>query len=88
MAVFKRTCVPLDEVLERDGHLFLHGAGGVDMAGDVEEFCARVSLSAKTQEPRAAPTANSGRHGYSLHVSNGCRAAKHTCMRTKQSERD
>lgn len=43
--------MPLDEIFHRDGHLLFYGAGGVDMAGDVEELRARVSLSAKAYEP-------------------------------------
>ncbi len=72
------TCVPLNEVFHRDRHLLLYSAGVVDMAGDVKELCARVSLSAKAQKPRASTTADGGRHGYSLHIGNSCWATEHT----------
>lgn len=72
------TCVPLNEVFQRDGHLLLYGAGVVNVARDVEELCARVSLSAKAQKPRAATTTDGGRHSYGLHIGNGCWATKHT----------
>jgi len=74
-----RTGVPLDEVFEGDGHLLLHGAGGVDVAGDVEELGARVPLPAEAQEPRASASANRRRHSDGLHVGDSCRATKHTC---------
>ena len=70
--------MPLDEVLQRDGHLLLYGAGVVNMARDVEELCAGVSLSAKAQKPRAATATDGGRHGYGLHVGDSCWATKHT----------
>ena len=73
------TCVPLDEFFERDGHLLLHRARGVDVAGDVEELGARVPLPAKAQEPRAPASADGRRHGDGLHICNGCRASKDTC---------
>lgn len=43
----KHTRVPLYEVFQRDRHLLLYSAGVVNMPRDVEELCARVSLSAK-----------------------------------------
>lgn len=70
--------MPLDEVFQRDGHLLLYGAGVVHMARDVEELCARVSLSAEAQKPRASTTTDSGRYGYSLHIGNSCWTTKHT----------
>lgn len=72
------TCVPLDEVFQRDGHLLFYSAGVVYMARDVEELCARVSLPAEAQEPRATTTTDGGCHGYGLHIGNSCWATKHT----------
>lgn len=68
----------LDEIFQRDGHLLLHCARVVDMAGDVEELGARVPLSAEAQEPRAAATADGGRDGHGLHVGDRRGAAKHS----------
>lgn len=82
------TCVPLYEVFQRDRHLLLYGAGVVNMAGDVKELCAGVSLSAKAQKPRASTTTDGGRHRYSLHIGNGCRATKHTLKIEDKSEVD
>ena len=69
----------LDEFFERDGHLLFHRAGGVDVAGDVEELGARVPLPAEAQEPRAPASADRRRHGDGLHIGNGSRATKNTC---------
>lgn len=75
------TCMPLNEVFQRNRHLLLHGAGVVNMARDVEELCPRVSLSAKAHKPRASTATDGGCHGYRLHVGNSCRATKHTCKK-------
>lgn len=80
--------MPLYEVFQRDRHLLLYGAGVVNMAGDVKELCAGVSLSAKAQKPRASTTTDGGRHRYSLHIGNGCRATKHTLKIEDKSEVD
>lgn len=50
----------------------------INMARDVEELCAGVSLSAKAQKPRASTPTDGGRHCYSLHIGDRCWAAKHT----------
>ncbi len=70
--------MPLDEVLQWDRHLLLYGAGVVNVARDVEELCARVSLPAKAQKPRASTATDGRRHGYSLHIGDSCWATKHT----------
>lgn len=71
--------MPLDEVFQRDRHLLLYSARVVNMARDVEELCARVSLSAKAQKPCASTATDGGCHGDGLHIGNSCRATKHTC---------
>lgn len=43
--------MPLNEFFQGDRHLLLHGAGVVNMARDVEQLCAGVSLSAKPEKP-------------------------------------
>lgn len=80
--------MPLDEVFQRDRHLLLYGTGVVNMAGDVEELCAGVSLSAKAQKPRAAATTDGGRHGNRLHIGNSCWATKHTFKRAAVVRKD
>ena len=45
------TGVDLDEVLQRDAHLLLHGAGVVHVAADVEELGAAVPGTTKAGEP-------------------------------------
>lgn len=72
------TCVSLNELLQRDGHLLLHGAGVVDVTRDVKQFCAGVSLPTEASEPRTSPPTDGGRHGHRLHVGNGRRATEHT----------
>lgn len=42
-----RTCVSLYQLPQRDGHLLLHRAGEIDVAGDVEEFRPGVPLPAE-----------------------------------------
>ena len=70
--------MPLDEFFQGDRHLLLYGAGGVNVARDVEELCARVSLSAKAKKPWASTTTDSGRHGNCLHIGNSRWATEHT----------
>lgn len=70
--------MPLDEVFQRDRHLLFYSAGGVNVARDIEKLCAGVPLPAKAQKPRASAATDGGRHGYSLHIGNSCRATKHT----------
>ena len=48
------TGVDLDEVLQRDAHLLLHGAGVVHVAADVEELGATVSGATKAGKPVAS----------------------------------
>ena len=48
----------MSALLERHRHLFLHGAGVVDVSGDVEELGARVTRPAEPGEPGAAATAD------------------------------
>ena len=67
----------LDELFEGNGHLLLHGAGSVHVAGDVEELRPGVPLPPESGEPRAPPATDGGRHGDRLHVSDGRRAAEH-----------
>lgn len=74
--------MPFNELFQGNGHLFFHRAGVVDMARNVEELRARVSLSAETQKPRAATTADGWCHSYCLNVGNGCWTAKHACNKT------
>lgn len=50
--------VSLDELLERDAHLLLHGAGRVDVARDVVELGALVARAPERREPCAAATAD------------------------------
>lgn len=76
------TCVPLNKVFQGDGHLLFYSAGVVNMARDVEELCARVSLSSKALKPCASTTTDGGRHGYCLHIGNSCRATKDTFKTT------
>lgn len=70
----------LDEVFQGDGHLLFYSAGVVNMARDVEELCARVPLSTKTQKPRASAATDCGGHRHSLHIGNSCWTTKHTFM--------
>lgn len=70
--------MPLYEFFQRNRHLLLNSAGVVNMAGDVEQLCARVPLSAKTQKPRASTTTDGRCHRYSLHIGNSCGTTKHT----------
>lgn len=72
------TCVSLNEDFQWDGHLLLHCAGVVHMTRDVEELRARVPLPAEAREPWSSAATDCGRHGYRLHVGNGCRATKDT----------
>ena len=39
--------VPLNQLLERDAHLFLHGTRCIDMATDAEQLGAMVTLPTK-----------------------------------------
>ena len=48
------TGVDLNEVLQRDAHLLLHGAGVVHVAADVEELGAAVPGTTKAGEPVAS----------------------------------
>lgn len=77
----KHTCMSLYELSQRNGHLFLHRAGGIDVAGDVEEFSPRVSLSAKARKPCTAPAADFRCHGNRFHVGHCGRASKHPWRR-------
>lgn len=52
----------LYEVFQRDGHLLLNSAGVVDVTGDVEELCTRVSFSAKAHKPGATTTTDRRGH--------------------------
>ena len=67
--------VLLDQVLERDGHLFLHRARLVDVTRDAEELCARVVLATKRGEPIGAPSKDGGSDRDGLHVRDGRWAA-------------
>lgn len=72
------TCVSLNELLQRDGHLLLHSAGVVDMTRDVEQFSSRVSLSAEACKPGSSTTTDGRRHRHRLHVSNSRWATEDT----------
>lgn len=72
------TCVSLDELFQRDGHLLLHSAGVVHMTRDVEQFCTRVSLPAEAHKPRPSTATDGGCHRHRLHVGDSRRATKHT----------
>merc|ERR1719192_670851 len=65
------TSVDLDEVLQRDAHLLLHGAGVVHVAADVEELGAAVPGTTEAGEPFGSSSADSGRHCHGLHVGDG-----------------
>ena len=69
------TAVLLDQFLERDGHLLLHGARFVDVSGDAEKFGAGVVFAAEGREPVGAAAENGGRDGDRFDVRNGRRAA-------------
>merc|ERR1719445_3052774 len=62
------TSMDLDEVLQRDAHLLLHGAGVVHVATDVKELGAAVPGATKTGKPVGSSPADSGSYGHGLHV--------------------
>ena len=50
--------MPLDQLLERDGHLLLNRAGVVDVSGNVEKLGAGVPGASEGGEPSSAPPEN------------------------------
>lgn len=80
-----RTRMSLNKFLQGYGHFFFHRAGGVHMARNVEELCARVSLASKTKKPSAAATADGRRHGHRLDVCNRRWTPEHTCDMSESS---
>ncbi len=77
-AATNTTTVTLDQFFEGDGHLFLHGARVVDVAGDAEELGAGIVLAAKGGEPRSTTAKNGGGHSDGLDVGDGGGAAVET----------
>ena len=68
--------VLLDELAERDRHLFLDGAGVIDVAGDAEELGPGVAFAAERAEPGRTAAADCGGDGDGLDVGDGRRAAE------------
>ena len=50
--------MPLDQLLERDGHLLLNRAGVVDVSRNVEKLGAGVPGASEGGEPSSAPPEN------------------------------
>lgn len=67
-----------DQLLERDGHLFLDGARVVDVTADVEELGSGVALATKASEPVAAAATNGWCDGHCLDVGDGGWTAEET----------
>ena len=70
------TSVDLDEVLQWDAHLLLHGAGVVHVAADVEELGAAVPGTTKAGKP----VASSSR--MNIEISNLDRSLRGLCKRS------
>ena len=70
------TTVLLNQVSEGNTHLLFDGARVVDMARDAEELGTLIALPTERREPRTAASADSGRNGHSLHISDSRGAAK------------
>ena len=78
------TSMLFDQLLEGHRHLLLHSAWMVDVARDVEQFGARVALTAKTGKPGTPTAADGGGHGHCLHIGHSCGAAEHSCGEMRQ----
>ena len=62
------TTVSIDQLFERDAHLFFNSDRIVDMSTDAEEFGARVILTAEAIEPTGSAPHNCGANRDSLDV--------------------
>src|SRR5690606_16536906 len=72
------TRVPLDQLAQRDRHLFFHVARLVHVAGDAEHLGAGVVLAPEAGEPFGAAAHDRRYHGDALHVVDRGRAAPQT----------
>eukprot|EP00354_Favella_ehrenbergii_P010829 CAMPEP_0170466100 /NCGR_PEP_ID=MMETSP0123-20130129/10192_1 /TAXON_ID=182087 /ORGANISM="Favella ehrenbergii, Strain Fehren 1" /LENGTH=420 /DNA_ID=CAMNT_0010732155 /DNA_START=1151 /DNA_END=2414 /DNA_ORIENTATION=- len=69
------TGVALDQLSERDAHLFFNSDRVVDVATDAEEFGARILVATKAAEPVGSAAHDRRAHGDRLHVRDRGRAA-------------
>lgn len=70
-----RTCMPLDQFLQRYAHRLLHCAGPVDVPADAVQLCTAVVGSPKAGKPVWASPQDGGHDCYRLHVVDGGGAA-------------
>ena len=68
--------VAFNQLLQRDRHFLLDGAGVVDVAGDVEELGAGIPGPSEGEEPFATAAADGRSDGDRFHVGDRRRAAK------------
>merc|ERR1719400_1763539 len=66
----------LYQLFKGDAHLFLHSAGVVHVARDVEKLGARVASTAHTSKPIATPPADGRSNSNSLNIGDSGRATK------------
>lgn len=78
VVIDRSTCMPLNKLLQWDGHLLFHCARGVHVSGDVEKLCSRIPLATQAHKPWTTTAANSRRHRYGFYVGDSRRATKHT----------
>jgi len=65
------TTVLLQQLLQRNRHFLLNDAWVVDVSGDTEDLCSRVSLTTETSEPRSSTTSDSWGNSDGLNVGDG-----------------
>lgn len=70
----------LDELSQRNRHLFLHGAWEVHVTRDVEQLRPRVPLPPKAGKPSSATATDRRRHSNGLHVGHCSWASKYALM--------
>merc|ERR1719504_618076 len=72
------TTVSLYQLLQRDAHLLLHGAGVVHVARDVEKLGAGVTSATHTSKPFTTPPADSRSNSNSFNIGDSGGAAKNS----------
>ena len=74
----------LNEILQRNTHLFFDDARIIDVSADTEKLCALIAFPAKAREPTRTATANRRRNGDGFHVRDRRRAAKKANVRRER----
>ncbi len=62
----------VDELSQRNAHLFFNDARVIDMSTYAEEFCSLISLSPEASKPARATPADRGGHSDGLHIRHCC----------------